>query len=358
LPLSDLGWDDAWAAARAADVHPGLVARVGRVDVGMCVLLTAVDGPGRRGVVPRGLDVAVGDWVVFSDDDGVAGSGGGGAVVQSVLPRRSLFARSAAGAETRRQAVAANVDGVLVVNALDARLSVRRIERYLALAWESGAVPAVVLTKADLVPPERLGGLVRSVHGVALGVDVFVVGVEDDARAALAGALGAGRTVALLGLSGAGKSTLVNRLAGSAVAAVGEVRGDGKGRHTTTHRELVALPDGTLVIDTPGMRGLALWDADEGVDAAFADVVSLAASCRFRDCAHVGEPGCAVLAAVASGSLDGARLASWRKLQRELAALAARQDARLRADKLRRYKAIAAVSRQNPKIRGQNRGRK
>jgi ribosome biogenesis GTPase len=235
LPSSALGWDDAWAAARAAVVHPGPVGRVSRVDGQSCLLLTSVDGPPQRAVVPPKLEeVAVGDWAVFTPDG----------LVHAVLPRRSLFARSGAGRETRRQPVAANIDTALIVNAIDARLSVRRIERYLAVAWESGATPAVVLTKADLVPAEELGPRAAQVHAVALGVGVYVLGLEDDPAEVLDACIAPGSTVALLGLSGAGKSTLLNRLAGTDLALTQDVRSDGKGRHTPPPESCWRCPAG------------------------------------------------------------------------------------------------------------------
>ncbi|MDQ1438590.1 MAG: ribosome biosis GTPase / thiamine phosphate phosphatase [Acidimicrobiaceae bacterium] len=329
-----------------ADAAPHATpARVARVDKGQCTLLAA-DGP-MRATTSRHAEVAVGDWAAVEPplphgpDDLPR--------VTHVLPRRSAFLRSSAGEETRAQVVATNVDHVLIVNGLDVRLSLRRIERYLAMAWQSGASPVIVLTKADLVERAELLDMVAAVESVALGVPVHVVAADDaHSLEVLDEYVRPGRTMALLGSSGAGKSTLVNRLAGSDVAVTGEVRSDGKGRHTTTHRELLVLPAGGLVIDTPGMRGIALWGADEGVEQAFTDVADLAGQCRFNDCTHEREPGCEVLAAVADGRLDAARLEGWRKLQRELEHLATRQDARLRAEKLRQWKSITKAQRNRP----------
>lgn len=338
MSLQDLGWDEAWATARSALIHPGQPARVVSAEMGICRLTTDPGDDAVRAIVPRGLDVAVGDWVVFDPAPTPAEP----VVVVDVLPRRTVFTRAATGKETRAQVVAANVDTVFVVNALDARLSLRRIERYLALAWQSGATPVIVLTKADLVAAEALEPLLAQVRGVALGTPVHLVGAEDDrALHALDPYLPPGQTVALIGMSGAGKSTLLNRLADAQVAKTQAVRTDGKGRHTTTHRELFALPGGALVIDTPGMRGLALWDAGDGVDQAFADVVDIASLCRFRDCSHTAEPGCEVLAAVADGRLDRDRFNGWRKLEHELAHLAIRQDARLRAERAKQWKTLS-----------------
>jgi ribosome biogenesis GTPase len=248
--LADLGWDDDWAASLAASPNPSATpGRVARVDLGACTVLTAAGSV--RATIHHGQSVATGDWVILTTDDSVR--------VLDVLPRRTLFRRGAEGGETREQVVAANVDTVLLVNALDVRLSVRRIERYLALAWQSGAAPAVVLSKADTVTPEQLEKAVLATEAVALGCPVHVVSATTgDGMAQLSRHLAPGRTTTLLGTSGAGKSTLVNLLAGAEVAATGEVRSDGKGRHTTTHRELIVLPGRGMLLDTPGMRAISL----------------------------------------------------------------------------------------------------
>jgi ribosome biogenesis GTPase len=251
---------------------------------------------------------AVGDWVALRD----------GVVVDSVLPRRSAIVRNAAGRGVERQVLAANVDVAFVVTSLGPDLDRRRLERYLTLVWESRAVPAIVLTKADLHADAAVQA--QEVESVAVGVPVHLAsGVTGEGCDALESYLEPGRTAVLLGSSGVGKSTLVNRLAGAELMRTREIRADdGKGRHTTTHRELVVLPGGGLVIDTPGLRELQLWEAADGLDAAFADVEELAAGCRFSDCAHTREPGCAVLAAVDDGGLELDRLRSYRELQREL----------------------------------------
>jgi ribosome biogenesis GTPase len=325
--LSVLGW----TADRASDAIPEPSAgtepaRVARVDRGRLTVLTAGgeryvrtaaallrDDRGPGGPV-------VGDWVVVRDDLAVA-----------VLPRRTAFVRTVAGRTSEAQVVAANLDLVLVVDALAGAARLRRIERYLAVAWSSGATPLVVLTKSDLC--DDVPAAVQEVAESALGVRVLAVsavtgsGVED-----LRALLGAGRTAAMVGPSGVGKSSLANALAGRTVAATREVRGsDGRGRHTTTARELHLLPGGGLLIDTPGMRELALHDDADGVATAFADVEELAADCRFRDCGHRGEPGCAVAAAITDGSLDPARFRAWRKLTAEAHRQLLRVDARARA---------------------------
>jgi ribosome biogenesis GTPase len=268
----------------------------------------------------------VGDWLAVA-----ARSDEGRATIHGVLPRRSAFVRKVAWAETKPQVVAANVDVVFVVCGLDANYNVRRIERYITLAWESGAQPVVLLTKADL--SDDVQTFVYEVESVAFGIPVHAVSATlGDGVESVRSYVPHGRTAALLGSSGVGKSTLVNALVGEELLATRDVRPDGRGRHTTTHRQLVPLPDGGLVLDTPGMRELQLWEADSGFEAAFQDLESLAERCRFTDCAHGREPGCAVRAALADGTLDLERFESWRKLQRELERLARKQDARARSD--------------------------
>ena len=269
---------------------------------------------------------AVGDWVAVA-----LRPSEGRATIHAVLPRRSAFTRKVAWSETKPQVVAANVDVVFVVCGLDANYNVRRIERYLTLAWESGAQPVVLLTKADLC--DDVDPRVFEVESIAFGVPVHAVSApHGDGLETVRSYVPAGRTAALLGSSGVGKSTLVNALVGEELLATQGLRDDGRGRHTTSHRQLVPLPEGGLVLDTPGMRELQLWDADEGMQAAFADVDALAAQCRFADCAHREEPGCAVRAALAGGTLDVERFESWGKLQRELERLARKQDARARSE--------------------------
>ncbi|HYW13138.1 MAG TPA: ribosome small subunit-dependent GTPase A [Longimicrobium sp.] len=276
---------------------------------------------------------ATGDWVaIAAGDDGTA-------MIHAVLPRRSAFVRKAAGETTEAQVVAANVDVALIATALPADVSERRVERYLALAWESGAVPVVVLTKADLA--DDADAAVRAVRAVAPGADVVAVcSISGEGVDALGRWLRPGRTAVLIGSSGVGKSTLANRLMGGDALRTGAVRDDGKGRHTTTHRQLLRLAGGALLIDTPGMRELQLWSADSGLDAAFSDVEALATRCRFGDCGHGKEPGCAVRAAAQSGALDPERLESWHRLRRELAWLATRQDEAAAAQEKSRVKTV------------------
>jgi ribosome biogenesis GTPase len=315
LNLNELGWDGSFADAfqpyEARQLIPGRVTVQHR---GACDLLTA------GGEVHAAGSAAVGDWVAHD-----------GARIHGVLPRRSAFSRKSAGLETEEQVIAANVDTVFLVSSFGRDLSLRRLERYLATAWESGAMPVIVLTKADLA--EDAGSDVLAVDSIAYGVPVHSLSsVTGEGVEQLEPYLVPGRTVALLGSSGVGKSTLINRLAGNELLATGELRRDGRGRHTTTRRELIRLPGGALVLDTPGMRELQLWVSEEAVETTFEDVTSLAAECRFHDCAHETEPGCAVRAAIGAGTLSRERLESYRKLQRELRALEIRQDGRLRAE--------------------------
>src|SRR3954469_1320902 len=304
--LTQLGWDDNWAAALALVSEPGIEpGRVSRIDRGAMTVLSAA-GP-LRAVSVRELVVAVGDWVAIS-----VGLEAGGCRLVARLPRRFVFRRTAEGAGAKEQVVAANIDAVLVVTAIDGRLSVRHLERYLALAWQSGATPVVVITKADLASPAEVHERVVVVQRAAPGVAVHVVSTErgqglDD----LARYLAVGQTATLLGLSGAGKSTLVNHLAEADVLATGEVRRDGQGRHTTTHRQLVLLPTGGLIIDTPGMRALSIESAGDGIELAFADIEALSTQCHFPNCSHTSEHDCAVRAAVADGSVDIDRVTSW-----------------------------------------------
>src|SRR5258708_4448560 len=269
---------------------------------------------------------AVGDWVVLD----AAGAGGGDARIKAVLPRTTHFSRRAAGNPTEQQVVAANIDVVFLVSGLDHDFNPRRIERYLVTAWESGAAPVIVLNKADLVADAST--FVADVAALAAGVPVHAVSAKrPESMEILRGHVGRGRSAALLGSSGVGKSSIINALIGEEVLRTREVReSDSRGRHTTTGRQLVVLPGGGILIDTPGMRELQLWDTGEAVGGAFADVESIGESCRFRDCRHATEPGCAVVAAAASGMLPEARLESYRKLQGEQAFQATQQDERAR----------------------------
>jgi ribosome biogenesis GTPase len=269
---------------------------------------------------------AVGDWVAARP---VAP---GQAIVEAVLPRRTLFARRAAGTRDDRQAIAANIDLVLLVCGLDGDFNLRRLERYLTLAAESGAAAVVVLNKADCCAD--LAAAVEEAAAVSGAAPVVTLTAREGADALLP--FISGRTVALLGSSGVGKSTIVNRLTGEERLRTAEVRDwDRRGRHTTTHRELVPLPGGGVLIDTPGMRELQLWAGEEAVETAFDEIAELAAGCRFRDCSHSGEVGCAV-----EGAVDPARLASYRKLRAEARHHETEGDPLAAAEKKRKWKVI------------------
>ena len=344
LDLRRLGWDERLAEAFAPHAAAGLVpARVAlehthiyRVLTAEDELLARVSGRLRHRAGTRGDFPAVGDWVAIEP----ASPTGGDARIRAVLPRTSRFSRRAAGDPTEEQIVAANIDTVFLVAGLDGDFNPRRIERYLLVATESGASPVIVLNKADLAPDAA--GAAAAVAASAPGIPVHVVSCRaPDTLESLRAHLGPGRTGALLGSSGVGKSTIVNRLVGYDLLATREVRvADSKGRHTSTARQLVLLPeDHGVLIDTPGMRELQLWDSGEGMAGAFTDIEALSGGCRFRDCRHRQEPGCAVRAAVERGDVSPGRLESYLKLQDEQAHQARQVDQRAQIDEKRRAKA-------------------
>ncbi|MGW7298776.1 ribosome small subunit-dependent GTPase A [Streptomyces sp. NPDC054829] len=343
--LAPYGWDADWADAFIPYEAEGLLpGRVVRVDRGQCDVVTA-DGPLRADtafVTPNDpmRVVCTGDWVAVEP-------GGNPRYVRAYLPRRTAFVRSTSSQRSEGQILAANVDHAVVAVSLAVELDLGRIERFLALAWESGAQPVVVLTKADLVPdPVTLAHLVQDVETSAPGVPVLTVSAHlDEGLDVLTSVIGGGTSV-LLGQSGAGKSTLANALLGEDVMDVQATRDvDGKGRHTTTTRNLLVMPAGGVLIDTPGLRGVGLFDAGSGVGQVFTEIEELAGRCRFHDCAHTSEPGCAVLAAVDSGELPVRRLESYRKLIRENQRIVAKTDARLRAEIRRDWKRKGAEGR-------------
>ena len=327
-PDPALGWaddfDESWRSIGA----PGRPARVSRLDRGWSSLIRSMDEARGRSDPQRvrniGADVAVGDWVVASDD---------GERVEHVLERRSAFTRRASfdGMRAVSHTIAANIDVVFLVHALGAPPSPRRLERELVLAFDSGAEPVVVLTKTDLVDDAEPGR--RALADVSLGVPVLLAsGISGDGIDAIRDYAVGNRTLTFLGASGVGKSTLVNALLGNERQATSAVReGDQRGRHTTVAAELVPLPGEGWLIDTPGVRALSLWLSGNGIERAFADVFDLMDHCRFRDCKHDQEPGCAVQAAIAEGTLDPVRLTSLERLVEEEAALEEEQRAHDRA---------------------------
>jgi ribosome biogenesis GTPase len=352
MTLEDLGWTPRFAEAfapHAADgLEPGRVSlehtHIYRVLTPAGERLARVSGRLRHGAAGRADFPAVGDWVALEP-----APAGHDMRIRAVLPRATHFSRRAAGNPTEEQVVAANIDVVFLVSGLDNDFNPRRIERYLVTAWDSGASPVIVLNKADLV--DDAAGYVREVQAIAADVPVLAVSAKDPATlTAIRERLAPGRTAALLGSSGVGKSSIVNALVGEDVLRTREVREwDSRGRHTTTGRQLILLPGGGILLDTPGMRELQLWDARESIPGAFSDIEGLAEGCRFRDCRHASEPGCAVTAAAAAGTLPSARLESFRKLQAEQAHLAAQQDERARIEAKRQGRIGAKALRKHLK---------
>jgi len=324
MTLSDWGWNAHFAshfdALSLPDAHPARVIHQARTRY----LVHGANGaqpavlPGRILADPSADRPAVGDWVAIEGDEL--------AVIQAVLPRQSAFSRKVPGETTREQVVAANLDFVFIVAGLDGDFNLRRIERYVSQAWSSGATPVLLLNKADVC--DDVEGRRVASEFAAPGVDVHELAARaGDGLDALTTYLTPGSTVALVGSSGVGKSTIVNCLLGHEKMKTGGVRDDdSRGRHTTTHRELIALSDGGLLIDTPGMREMQLWDTGGGLASGFSDIEALAQECRFHDCAHVHEPGCAVLAAVEADTFDAERYTSYLKLRKETEYLEARQE--------------------------------
>ena len=352
--LDQYGWNDRFAAAFAehavAGRGPARVVlehtHIYRVATEQGEILARVSGRLRHNARERPDFPAVGDWVVVEpveDSD---------ARIHAVLPRVSRFSRRAAGDATEEQVVAANIDTVFLIGGLDGDFNPRRIERYLVVAWESGATPVVVLNKADLVDdPARH---VEEVRAVAPGVDVHAVSTRHpETLEILRRHVGCGRTAALLGSSGVGKSTIVNRLVGHDLLRTQDVRiTDSRGRHTSTARQMVLLDGGGILIDTPGMRELQLWDSGEAMGDAFADVEELAAACRFRDCRHRQEPGCAVREAVSAGQLAPDRFESFHKLAAERDHQAKQLDARALLQEKRKTKVMHKALQKHLKDKG------
>jgi ribosome biogenesis GTPase len=348
--LFELGWDAHFEALWQECVSDGCVpARVVSQQRGLWRIVGDFEecwaepsGKFRKESEGGGDWPAVGDWISAEVRPEKQN-----ALIQKVLPRRSRFLRKVAGKQITEQVIVANIDVALVVAALDGDFNVRRIERYLAQCWESGARPAIVLNKADAcAEPQEL---MTEIERIAMGVPIFLVSAKTgEGLDPLEASFKKGQTVVLLGSSGVGKSTLVNRLLQEERQPTHAVRAsDSRGRHTTTSRELFVMPSGALIIDTPGLRELQLWNAAEGLTQTFADVDELASQCRFTDCQHQNEPGCAVQGALASGILDGERLESWRKLQREQEFLLRKRDPEIGATQKKRIKILMRQVKEN-----------
>lgn len=358
MDLTALGWDESWRVAFAPFDAAGLVpGRVSLEHNHVCRILTAtgerlaeVGGRLKHRAAGRQELPTVGDWVALPAEVGDSRR-----LIRAVLPRRTWLSRKVAGRQTQEQVVASNIDTVLIVFGLDGPLKVRGIERYLVLARQSRIAPVVVLNKADACAD--LAGTAAMAAEIAGEAPVVIVTARHDVELpALRQYLASGRTIALLGPSGAGKSSIVNRLVGREVLPTGDVREwDARGRHTSVHRQLVVLDAGGVIIDTPGIRELQLWEADEAVDGAFGDIAELAGRCRFRDCSHDREPGCAVRAAVDAGQLDAGRYANFLKLQREQRAFEEKRDERARAEGKRQSKIVHRALRSLQKDRDRSR---
>ena len=313
-----------------------------QISNGAAVKQAAVSGKFRYEAATVSSFPAVGDYVLAEWPEG-----DDPAIIRSLFPRKSCFLRKAAGSAKQEQVVAANIDTVFLCMSLNQNFNLRRLERYLSSTYKGGATPVVVLTKKDLCPDA--GSKLLAVQNAAPGVDILMVSsLEGDIDAVMPYLL-PGKTVAFLGSSGVGKSTLINKLTGTGHLATGEIGSGDKGRHTTTHRELIALANGAFLIDTPGMRELGMWDSGEGIDAAFRDIEALSQACRFSDCTHTAEPGCAIQKALAEGTLDKGRWDSFRKLKLENAGAA--DHSRYLEAKCEKFKQIAKINKAGKKNR-------
>lgn len=352
MDLVTLGWSDQFAlgfephdpelfdVARVASQHKHfyrLYTQIGEV-------LAEVTGKFRHEATTPADFPCVGDWVLIQNLHGM-----NQAAIHHILPRKSQFSRKVAGSTTDVQMIAANIDTAFLVCGLDHDFNLRRIERYLVMIWESGASPVLVLNKVDLC--EHIDQLLHELNTIAVGVPVVLLSaLQNQGLEGLSTYLKTGETVALLGSSGVGKSTLTNQLMGKNLQAVQAVRvGDSHGRHTTSHRQLLCLPSGGLLIDTPGMRELQLWSAEDGLPSTFSDISVLVSQCRFRDCQHRQEPGCAIQAALDDGSLDPLRFQSYQKLRKEEALLLRKQDQKAQLNSKAQWKQITKSMRQRKK---------
>ncbi|WKY43198.1 ribosome small subunit-dependent GTPase A [Eubacteriaceae bacterium ES2] len=346
--MSDYGLDDKilLEAQKYPDFYPGRVLSqskgIYRVITEQGQLYAEISGKFRFESQRQTDYPAVGDFVMLDRETDENGHG----IIHQVLPRKSIFSRKAAGKLTEEQVVAANIDIIFICMSVNQDFNLRRLERYLSLAWESGAKPVVVLTKIDLT--DDVYQKFRAVDSVAMGVDILgITNFEKDGYQDVKAYLSPGKTIALLGSSGVGKSTLINRLTQKELFETHDIRNDDKGRHTTTRRELTLLPDGGMIIDTPGMRELGMWNADEGLEKTFADVESFFGQCRFRDCTHTNEPGCAVAAAIEKGELSQSRWQSYLKLKNEDAYTENKAD--YMEQKKEKFKNIAKINKARKK---------
>ncbi|MFB2922197.1 MULTISPECIES: ribosome small subunit-dependent GTPase A [Aerosakkonema] len=376
MNLELLGWNSFFAKNFDSKFQDGyIVGRVVQEQKNTYILYTEfgeltaeVTGKMRYRAGGRTDFPAVGDWVVISAIDkghlqkriSKAGrmptpqeflemSKGEKATIQDILPRKSKFSRKLAGKQTNEQIIATNIDTVFLVSGLDGDFNLARIERYLILIWESGANPVIVLNKADLC--EDVEEIRSEVEAIAVGVPIVLLSaIANQGIDSLLPYLGMGKTVALVGSSGVGKSTIVNQLVGENIQAVQSVRQtDSRGRHTTTYRELIVLPSGGLLIDTPGIREIQIWNGNEGFQETFTDIYALAEQCRFRNCKHEKEPGCAVQQALFDGTLDERRFYNYQKLQDELAYMTRKQDQKAYLAEKGKWKKIHKALRKNPK---------
>ncbi|MFA6308892.1 MAG: ribosome small subunit-dependent GTPase A [Clostridia bacterium] len=354
MKLEDYGWDEyfknEWKQSSIDEIYTGLVTgksccspmRPGRIIADYGQMLRVVSESGELLVnrpvkkLDDAIQLAVGDWVALEHSDETKTT-----QIRLALTRKTKFSRAAAGNEVKEQIVAANVDTVFIIQSLNRDFNMRRLERYLIATWESGAVPVVVLTKSDCC--DDVADRVSTVNVTCPGVEVHTIScVTGEGIEKIRKYFVPGKTVALLGSSGVGKSTLVNTLAGKELLKTQEIReDDSRGRHTTSHRELLLLPRGGLILDTPGMRSLSLWEADSGIEVMFGDVEKLTELCRFHDCKHQNEPGCAIREALDTGKLEIKRWESWLKLQKELVHLEVKKEGKLRLQEKQWGKQIA-----------------
>lgn len=347
--LESYGWDSFFEEQAVENFEVGRILlehkHIYRIICNDGEYMAELSGKFRHEAVTKGDYPAVGDWVYIKkiEDEKKA-------IIHRIFQRRSSFSRQEAGTRTEEQIIAANVDYLFLVNALNHDFNVRRMERYLLLAYESGAMPVIVLTKSSIC--NDIEQKIVETEAIAIGVPIFVVdSLEHTGIDSLKQFVSSGKTIALVGSSGVGKSTLLNALIGIEVAKTGDIREeDSRGRHTTTHRELFQLPSGALVIDTPGMRELQLWEGSEAIQTTFSDIEELATTCRFRDCKHENEPGCAVYSAIENGLITIDRLKSYKKLQRELAYFIRKQDAILARAERDKWKKL---SKQHKKCKNQ-----